>query len=107
MKALYESARLLLSAICYVNIILAPVIRSKWANSRCFFERTEYNGSNRKIVGFIPQIDENVKTLFEKYLKKPRNLHLAENEVFVNINIRLPRQKKHDMNDTIVSCFLV
>lgn len=37
-----------------------------------------------KIVGFIPQIDENVKTLFENYLKKPRNLSLAENSAFVN-----------------------
>ncbi len=37
-----------------------------------------------KIVGFIPQINENVKTLFENYLKKPRNLSLAENSAFVN-----------------------
>lgn len=30
------------------------------------------------------KINENVKTLFENYLKKPRNLSLAENSAFVN-----------------------
>ncbi len=65
-----------------------------------------------KIVGFIPQIDENVKTLFENYLKKPRNLSLAENSAFVNpfsekISIYLEAENEADVKEVIEDIFIM